>query len=75
MPGFEEFRNTLQGVVPMPISRFICYQGQLSDDQLHSLAEVLALNVAKGGFRLEGTYLWIPIDIEELSVAYRYYES
>ena len=54
MPGFEEFRDTLQGVVPMPISGFICYQGQLSEEQLHSLAEVLALNVANGSFRLEG---------------------
>ena len=57
MPGFEEFRDTLQGVVPMPISGFVCYKGQLADEQLHNLAEVLALNVAKGGFRLEGTYL------------------
>ena len=55
MPGFEEFRDTLQGVIPMPISGFICHKGQLSAEQLHDLAEVLALNVAKGGFRLEGT--------------------
>lgn len=55
MTPFDKFTETLEGLRPMPMSKFLCYKSRLSEGQLQKLTEVLRANKVSGGIRLEGT--------------------
>ncbi|KAL0054269.1 hypothetical protein WJX82_006404 [Trebouxia sp. C0006] len=56
-PTFTDVLDILTGRSPPPVSRFLSYSGQLSPQQIQSLADAIRNSSVQGGFRLKGCLL------------------